>query len=495
MNLTPAPYYNNPQLAVKFSTAAHKMLPWGRGTGKTTILADEIVKFIFGMPRCKGGFCGLTYVHVRTRSMPAIIDQWERLGLFRHIHYFIGHKAPKKYGWDEPFAPPLDYSNAIHFFNGSVVEFISFDRPEMARSGSYDFLLFDEASKLKRTAVFSDVMPANRGNKFRFGHIRFHHATMFCTTMPLTPEGEWIFEYEEMMKEDAKHYLYLEASAKENQAILGERYFRDLKRELPDIIYQVEIENKRIKFNENGFYPKLTEEHLYYNSYNYSFYESIAYDVSKLGALDSRGDADCNTNLSLDISWDFGSRINCCVVCQHHADANEYRVINNFYLENEAYQPVVKLFLDYYKYHSNKTIYLYGGSDGTKKVANSTMTYIEEVIQLLHKGGWTVYNMAQTHEILHMDKYRFYIRFLTKDIPAFPFFLINQNNAMETYVSMCNAPILLHEIKKDKSSERDEDLPQWRATHLSDALDNLLYWKFYSALDDNQPTYDIVINK
>jgi len=128
--INPAPYYNDPQLKILLSTKPHKTFIGGRGVGKTTIIAEEIIKYFIAMPRGKISLNGLTYFHIRTKSLPPIIDHLERRGLYRGQHYFIGHKAPKKFLWDEPFQPPLDYTNCIQFVNGFVVEFNSFDRPE-----------------------------------------------------------------------------------------------------------------------------------------------------------------------------------------------------------------------------------------------------------------------------------------------------------------------------------------------------------------------------
>lgn len=489
----PAPYYNNPQLAIKLNSCPHKMFIGGRGVGKTTIITEEFIKYLTHMPRGKIAFGGLTYFHIRTKSMPSIIDFFEQRGMYRNVHYFIGHKAPKKFGWAEPYLPPLDFSNCIHFANGFVIEFISWDRPEMARSGSYDGMMFDEAAKLKKDALDSDVLPANRGNKNRFGHIRFHHGTFFCTTMPITPEGEWVFQYQELMKEDPYNYLYMEASAKQNIKILGEKYFRDLKRSLPEIIYDIEIENKRPDFNVTSFYPKLSDKNLYYDSYNYNFIDSLNYDIIKRGSFDSRCDADCNPDLPLDLSWDFGSRINCCVVLQSHP--GEYRLVKNFYRENDIYQSVAKDFLEYYEHHRKREVYLYGGSDGMKRNPNSNRTYLEDIIEILTKAkpSWKVYNMAKLHEIDHMDKFRFFNILLLGNNYNLPVFKINQNNAYETYFSMKNAPVKPDEIKKDKKSERDLNLPQWKATHLSDAIDNVVYWKLSPLIESHSPSWDMQI--
>ena len=488
-----APFYNNAQLAIKLSSVPHKMFIGGRGTGKTTIHAEDFIEDIKDMPRGKFAFGGLTYFHVRTKSMPVIIDQWERRGLYRDIHYTIGHKAPKKWRWDEPYQPPLDYSNCIHLWNGCVIEFISFDRPEMARSGSYDSMKFDEVQKLKKSAIDADVLPANRGNRDRFGHKRRHHGTLFTGTMPLTQDGAWVFDYEQLMQQYPKMYLYLEASARINEKILGEQYFRDLKRTLPDIIYRIEIENERVNFNVSSFYPMLTDNHLYYKSYDYLYFDGLEYEIPKGQSVDCRADSDCDRNKPLYISLDFGSRINCMVVCQEHG--LEFRILKNFYVENNIFQTIVTEFIDYYQYHKDKTVYVYGGSDGMRRNnAGVNENYFDVVIDMLSKAGWRCSNQAQLSEINHMDKYLFYNIALKEDGTAIPVLRINQNNANETYVSMRNAPILSTEIKKDKRSEKSDTIAQWKSTHLSDDVDNVYYWLYNHLSNGSQSTpYDMMI--
>jgi hypothetical protein len=54
---------------------------------------------------------------------------------------------------------------------------------------------------------------------------------------------------------------------------------------------------------------------------------------------------------------------------------------------------------------------------------------------------------------------------------------INKEHAKELIVSIKNAPLKKEVIKKDKSSER-QNIPQWQATHFSDAFDNYYFWKY-----------------
>ena len=492
--IKPAPYYNDPQLKILLSTKPHKVFIGGRGVGKTTIIAEEIIKYFVAMPRGKISLNGLTYFHIRTKSLPPIIDHLERRGLFRGQHYFIGHKAPKKFGWEEPFQPPLDYTNCMHFVNGFVVEFNSFDRPEMARSGSYDGMIFDECTKLKKSAIDADVLPANRGNMDRFGHLYFHHGTLFLGSMPLTPSGEWVFEYENLAVKYPHRYFYLEASAIENIHILGEMYFRDLKRALPKVVYDLEVLNKRRKQNESGFYPLLSaENHTYSDSFNYDFFDSIDYDIKSNGSVDCRGDADCLPNEPLYVSFDFGTTQNCMIVSQWHKHVNEFPVIKNFYVENETLTVLINRFLEYYRYKPDKTLYLYGGSDGTRRNdAASRNSYFDDVREQMTRAGWEVYLRAELYEAPHMDKYQFWHKFLSGDYTNLPAFRINMNNAMETFVSMDNAPVLPQEFRKDKSSERKKDQPRWKATDLSDAVDNLYYWVLDRMVGDHMPSNDMM---
>ena len=491
--LKPAPYYNYPQLVIKQAPQPHKMFIGGRGVGKTTIIADEVLKYMGNMPRGKVSLNGLTYFHIRTKSLPPIIDHWERRGIYRNIHYFVGRKAPSTFRWNEPYQPPLDYANCIHFFNGFVLEFNSFDRPEMARSGSYDGLIFDECTKLKKYAIDSDVMPANRGNIDRFGHLPYHHGTLFLGSMPLNSDGDWVFEYEKLMKKFPHRYLYLEASAYENRKILGEDYFRDLKRTMPRVIFDLEVANKRRSQNTSKFYPILSlDVHGYQGCYDYNFYDLINQDPSKEPLQDSRGDADCYKSEPLYLSFDFGSTQNCLIVAQWHMDCREMPIIKNFYVENETLKTLVRMFIKYYEHHPTKFIYLYGGSDGRRKNdAASRQTYFDDVIEMLAKEGWEVELKAELFEISHMDKFAFWHKFLSGEYMSVPRFRINNINAYQTFFSMENAPILPDEIRKDKRSERNTNEPRWKATDLSDAVDNLYYWMFYQSVGEQTYNNDV----
>ena len=336
------------------------------------------------------------------------------------------------------------------------------------------------------------IRDSNRGNRDRFGRIRFHHGTMFLGSQPLTQAGDWVFDYEKLEEEFPDEYLFIEASARENIHILGERYFRDLKRTLPSIVYDLEVENKRRKQNINGFYPLLNPKiHCYYDSFNYSYLDK-EFDI-KESSIDCRSDKDCMSDEPMYLSFDFGSTQNCLIVAQWHKLLSRFPIIKNFYVENETLSVLVKKFIEYYEPKRDKTVFVYGGSDGTRRNdASSRQSYFDDVNDQLSKAGWRVYLRAELYEAAHMDKFQFWHKLLSGDYTNVPAFCINMNNAMETFVSMDSAPIRPDEFKKDKSSERRSDQPRWKATDLSDAVDNLYYWMFFQSLETSGPSHDMM---
>ena len=71
IKVRPAPYLNDPQVAIQLSHSPHKVFIGGRGVGKTTIIAEDIIRYFVAMPRGKISLNGLTYFHIRTKSLPA----------------------------------------------------------------------------------------------------------------------------------------------------------------------------------------------------------------------------------------------------------------------------------------------------------------------------------------------------------------------------------------------------------------------------------------
>jgi len=477
--------YNRIQAAFKLSNALNKVVVAGRGVGKTTMLADENIDLLKNLPRGKNGFIGLLYMHIKTKSLPVMIAHWEMMGLHKDIHYFVGRKPPKSWKWKEAYMALGDYKNSIIFWNGYTIEMISMDRPEMARSGSYDYLQGDEFCKLKQEPLESDIMPANRGNGKRFSFAR-HHGMSFTTTHATRLQEEYIYKYEKLAKENPKDFLYLQGSALMNKDVLGEVFFRNLKRNMSQHTYDLEVLNIRPKLRTDLFYPAYSDRtHTYDPEYNYNLLDDEEDNNGGIVKdIDSRFDKDVRPNEPLDISFDFGSRINVMVIGQEQYPYA--KVVRTYYVEQpKVMRHLVDKFINHFKFHKYKHVNLYGGSDGRRRGDyDSTMTYFDKVKEQLQKAGWIVTDKYRLTEINHKDKFLFFEDWMSGRLHHLPDLWINSEHAKELIVSIKNSPLKQKEIEKDKSDEKKSDIPQWKTTHFSDAFDNYYYWK-YSEKGDN----------
>jgi hypothetical protein len=87
------------------------------------------------------------------------------MGLRRDVHYVIGRKPPKSLNFQKPYIEPFRYEYLMWFCWGSILHFISFDRPMSANSMNLDYILGFEAKYLNYEKIISEVFPANRGNR------------------------------------------------------------------------------------------------------------------------------------------------------------------------------------------------------------------------------------------------------------------------------------------------------------------------------------------
>lgn len=476
--------FNLPQLLLATAPQREKFLEGGRGVGKSTSIAYEMKEVIHDMPRSNNFIVGETYQQILTRTLPSTIAGLERLGLKKDIHFFVGRRAPRKFKWDEPYQPPLNYDKAIHFYTGAVYALISQDRVGSGRGLNTDSGIGDEMNLLKKDQLDFDVMATMRGSDPRLKGRKKYRNTLFVGTTPLTAAGKWVFQKEKDAMIDPAQTLYLRASSRENIKILGEDWFRDMKRTMPKYLYDAEIENIRPANVDDGFYPLLNENHFYTN-FNYDYYDSIKPGVV-VKSVDSRGDRDVDDRAPLEISVDWGASINSMVVCQQFGD--EFRVLKEFFVKSPKILDALfnEEFIPYYQHHKKKEILFWYDRNGNSKVANSDMSFVEQARKLLEKAGWEVTLMSRGLDPFHQDKYILWNALLGESNVRMPVIRINKANCPYLIVSMQNAPAKdIKGIQKDKSSERKKDLPQEEATHLSDAIDIVVFGKFWELMDSS----------
>ena len=519
-------YLNLPQLKALLVDANEAYYIMGRGTGKTRgILAPKVRRDVYEMPRSLTLNVGETYQQILTRTLPSLIEGLESLGIIEDIHYVIGRRPDKKAGFKEPYQRPKNYDNTMVWRNGSCVNFISQDKKGSSNGLNSDVIIGDEVKYLNYEQFCEETLPTLRANKKLWGKLHFHHSICMTTSMPTLADEKWILKKEDEMDpkkielimqmqiklnqlkleyeqitvnslqkvsalDNIRYYenyltklrkgcVYVAyASTLDNIHVLGEEYIRKMRRIMPDFIFNTEILNRKPEAVEGGFYNGLSIEKHTYSSYDNSYLESKGFGVIH-DELTCLQDSDIDKSLPLRIGVDWGDKINCMSVAQYVPDATvlfkkRIRFLKNIFVKSpEMIDDLADKFIDYYKPLPRKEVYMNADPQGTKGVANSYDTWNQSFASRLRKAGWKVHDVSRRKYPSHMYKYLLWNKLVNSDGVELPKVEFNRHNCKNLLISMLQAPAEQKsgKVGKDKGSEKNLNIPQEEATHLSDSAD------------------------
>lgn len=533
-------YLNKPQARSYLLYPNEEIAIWGRGTGKSEgLLAPRILRWCMDMPRGAIGIVASTYQQHLTRTLPAIIKGWEKFGFIQDRDWVIGRFADKSWGWEIPFLRPLRTDYFIHTRFGTGIHLISQDRPGSANGLSLDAHAGDEAKFLNKERYDNELLPAIRGNDYVFGSKGCHQAFLLASDMPVSNRSLWLLDHEKNHDQERAEmvvalslkiselenrcsspnytpasiatfqarintgYKMLDtmrrgdpdngippfryfsiASSFENIDILRPSYFEKMLKSMSPGDIRTSLLSERLTQITDGFYPDLDEEIHGYESYRNDYLELMGYNFSKLQDPDSRHDGDCQSDLPLHISLDYGAYFNCMGVAQMEKETNTINLINSPWIRDGKIRDLIKKFKSYYRHHRDKTVYYYW--DNTAKPGNAAndILYYEEVISELRAddeyGSWRVISKPQGNPVSYHTRYELWKSLLSLKDKSKPFFRYNIHNANQWSISAMTAPIkrVGNKIEKDKSSEKRRSngyrVDPERATHLSEAVDVLV---------------------
>jgi hypothetical protein len=468
------------QLAVRMATQPVKVIEAGRGSGKSTLLADEMVDVVHDMPRSTNFLQTETFQQGLTRTLPSTIQSLETLGYKKDLHYFVGRRPPKTWRWPEAYEPPLDYTRAISWYNGSVYVLLSQDTSSRGINTASG--MADEFALLDPVKFQSETLATVRGQKARFEKCRRYRNQTYTSSIPRTQEGKFMYKYQEEAEQHPEKVLYLRASSHINAANLPQGWFDDQKRIMSLYEYAIEIDNMRPRALKGGFYPLFNEKQHTYTAFNNDYLVGLVdkngYSIGDFGKLDCRQDSDHYPNAPLDIALDYG-KFNCIVTGQE--TMNMFRFISAFSVESpKLTEDLVDIWCDYYHYHTDKAVYYWYDQTATGKDGRSAKTYAEIVIDALTRRGWSVYPQYFGAAAAHADKYNFWGVAMRNDSLSLPTFTWNKQNCKFLIESINNAEAKegIKGIEKVKTDERNDALDQRYTTHFSDACDMLAYFKY-----------------
>lgn len=478
--------YNLAQFIFFKSKQKHANIEGGRGIGKSTVAAKRVTDFVYQLPRSKIAVPGNTYKNLLKNTLPGTLDGLSRMGFANNQHYVVGRKPPLNWRWPEAYQPPLDYEGVITFYTGTTLQLISLETDYGGRGPNYDGVIGDEAGIMDVTRLTNNVLASNRGNMDRFRNHWLHHSTLFLSSTPQTEVGKWFLQQQLEAEKFPTEILYMIAPSTINAHNLGKDWFEDNKRKMYPSQYNAEIMCIRNDKVENGFYPYFEETKHCYDASNVNYLFSLDYNVDALREDNSKSDSDVQNDRPIDIACDWGTNINCVVCGQDAPMGNEYKVLNALYVKSPLTIPdLAYKFTEYYGNHSKKELNFYYDHTAQPKGASTGTSYADDFTKALISRGWTVNRKYVGQAPDHKSKYIYFINAFKEDTNTrLPRIRFNKNNCKQLIVSIQQAGAIegRQGIEKDKRPEKKKNAIHEDTTHLSDAMDTLLFFKFKSRM-------------
>ncbi len=518
-------YFNAAQQRVMFRQCNTVVVVGGRRLGKSHgIVAPFLLRNVQRMPGGTHGIISSTFQQALTRTLPGTWAAWESWGYKRNVHYVVGRKPDPKLGFAKPNTEPANYDHLISFYNGSICPIISQDVVGSSNSQTFDSLTCDEAKFLNFDKLNTETFPANGGTRAHFGHLPWHHSMLIVSDMPTTKKGSWFLSYEDKCDNEMiahidgiiyekwriikkfeefkakgiqpKAYLfdyykslckslaewqkiavdYNVFSSIENLQVLGESYIKQMKRDLPPLVFQTSILCKRVGLLKDGFYNSLKESDHYYTAFDNSYLESLDYNCDKLKNLSCLQDGDLDKLKPISIAFDYNANINWLVVGQR--SGQKMKTLKSFYVKyDRKLVELVKDFCHYYRHTKCKeVIYYYDNTALGSNYAVNDQDFASVIISTFKAQGWRVKGVHIGNPLPHVEKHNLINMALKGQQGLFPMFNKNNNEALLLALEQTGIYQGPNGFKKDKRGEKlaenDEDKLETR-TDGTDAWDTL----------------------
>ena len=509
-------YFNDGQLYCLYMDTRDEVVVAGRGFGKGAIQARRLQECFQGMPGSMGGFVSPSVKRCLTNILPSMLIHLERWGFKRDLHYIVGKKPWKALHWKSPIFTPANWENTISFYNGSVCNIISQDRPGTSNSMSLDYIIIDEAKFINFEQLKDETFQANRGNEQFFHDFPLHHGMTITSDMPITKKGSWFLNYKEQSDPElievvegliyaryravrqlkampsrsteiekkieridaklrffrSKCLLYKEFSSIQNLALLGDEFIRRAKRDLPPLTFMTSIMCIRIDISTDGFYGGMREDvNLYTAPSSKLALQDIRAEEGGGIPNDCRQDSDLDQRLPIIISFDANENIN-WMVCSQVGRDGKLRVLKSFFVKYERKIPeLIDYFNDYYQYHKRRqVIFYYDATFLPQNYGTHNLNIRDTIKHCLKQHQWSIREKYIGKPMSHILK-----NALINDMfrgRAEHQVLINRDNNPDLLISITSAGV--YNGKKDKRGEKlaetEEDKLESR-TDGSDAFD------------------------
>lgn len=448
-----------------------KVFKGGRGSGKTRSIPEDILDRAHELPRARIFLASITFDSIDANIMPDIREVFTLHGLIEGEHYVVDSTPPEHF--ERPYKIIEDPRNSIHLINGFAIQKISMGRqPKKYRGRSFDGGIIDEGLNLRGWDVENILMPTLRGLD-RWGDNPYWKMLSVYSSHPRSPEGSWFMKFEKLARQFPELYGWVEATAADNAAVVGEDYIDKQRALLNYIDFQIEVMNQgKIRDLPAMFYHKYNEE-------KHNYYDSVGADV--------------NPNEVLEVSFDFGGKYSCMTVSQENKGTENfvYEFDTNNITDSERMNGIVKkvpdLIFDFkekFAEHKYKKVEIWGERMGLNRNEMDMDNTYDKIVRIFNSHEWEAEVMVSYADAaLHKSRYMFMNDVFEGHLPTYPRIRINAITCPNLAVAL-NRTRVTDEFKKDKSEEKNEFANQSHAPHLTDTVDYKVYNKYYFLLDE-----------
>lgn len=512
-------WHNNFQLLAAQANPRILVVEAGRRGGKSEIiLAKRTLRPMYLMPGSSGFLSGKSYSKLLDHMMPALMAGWGMLNFIEHNDtqdgdYVIGRTPPK--GWKLPIMAPKKWDHYLCTRWGSGAHLMSQDHSVTANALTTDWGAIDEAKQHDPVRVQSELLKTMSGHRsipsrykdIVWGDLPEHLMLTLLTDKFIGKyDYRWADQYRkesmsmaafcklakfaervhekkngalqrELWAQQRDAVMYLEYSSRESLPIIGIDYYKNQFKGSKPIEFRTSILNEDVKEIDGGFYKFLDEKVHTYEARDNNRIDSIGIsDYLKGKNKNCLLDRDWRKDLPLKVGVDYGTAHTWFLIAQR--DISTHWFINNFWTNREQLNDGVDRICAYYRPQEKKYIELYDDPSGHKANPDQQKD-VEKVKSRFRYHGWTVVHKTPSNAYIpHRVKYRIWELGLDersgKRDERFTKARWNLNNAYECFYSCSKAPVKIgmkDEYQKDKSSEKDDTIEQWKATHLSDCAD------------------------
>lgn len=446
-------YLSVAQILMKLADPTFLWGELGRGSGKTThIMSPRLDRVQSDMAGSLIVLGASSYKSIFDSILPGLMEYFNE-NYERGIYYEIGKEPPRHFS--KCLTHVENWKHSISFCTGTVVQFVSCDRPDSMNGKNAAHLFADELINIPQDKFIERILPALRADRSKFGHSPyFMGITGFSSTPNFETDEDWFLDFEQNMdtklmecimeisyeldqritaleiatkqlneKEIVKNQkfiknwssrlaelkrgqtYYMRASSFSNVKILGVDYIENQMKNIRDIdkLYTsiFSIRKQKVK---DMFFGRFGKQHLFSDGYNYYNYNKIT--AGEVPEHTSSNLTYCDPKQPLYAGYDPGP-FSSIVFAQRKSTnmKHEMRVIKDMWvIHPEQHEELAEKINTFFANHKRKELFLHydraaNQRDPSYRKYYPLSTDINDtdamlIRNALQKRGWQVHLMS-----------------------------------------------------------------------------------------------------